>query len=295
MRSALSGLEVVRPRRLADALASLGEQSGPRPIPLAGGTDLFVYLNAGTQTGARYLDLWGLRELGGIRAGPRSVSLGALTTFTEIRAHPASRRLFPALVAAAAEVGARQIQNRATVAGNIANASPAADSLPALLALEAVVHARSLRGARAVPLDGLYLGYRKLALAADELIVAVELPRPAPRTFQFFRKVGTRRAQSIAKVVFGGTLALGRNGRIEQARIAYGSMAPVPLRARHAEAALEGAPLAQTSVSTAVAELGRDLSPIDDIRSDHAYRQQVAEALLRQFLSEAAAALRRRL
>src|SRR5205807_1140437 len=149
------------------------------PAPLAGGTDLFVYLNAGTWTGTRFLDLWSLDELRGIRVSRDGATLGALTTFSAIRGHPVMRRRFPALVAAAAEVGARQIQNRATVAGNIANASPAGDSLPALLALDAVVEVRSLRGERAIPFDQLYRGYRQLALEPDELITAVRLPLPA--------------------------------------------------------------------------------------------------------------------
>src|SRR5260221_1800143 len=165
---------------------------------MAGGTDLFVYLNAGTPPGARYLDLGGLRELRSIRAGARGFVIGALATFRQLRDHARLGRRLPSLVAAAAEVGAWQIQNRATLAGNVANASPAGDSLPVLLAHDATVHVRSVAGTREIPFSELYTGYRKLALQPNELITAVSLPSPPSRGRAFFRKVGTRAAQSIS-------------------------------------------------------------------------------------------------
>lgn len=287
MRSALSQLEVIRPKSLAHALQSLHDADGERPVPLAGGTDLFVYLNAGTQRGRRFLDLWGLRELRGIRMGGTHATLGALTSFREIREHAGMRRHFPSLVAAAAEVGAAQIQNRATIGGNIANASPAGDSLPVLMAHDAVVIARSVRGEREVAFDQLYRGYRDLALEPDELIAAVRLPFAPRGAVPFFRKVGTRRAQSISKVVFCGLLATGRGGRIEHARLAWGSVAPVTLRAAQAERALLGQTPA-AAVDAARAALERDIAPIDDIRSDRAYRMAVAGNVLAQFLRAAA-------
>jgi xanthine dehydrogenase small subunit len=233
MRSALSTLELVRPRSLAAALAALHESlAGERLTPLAGGTDLFVYLNAGTLTGRRFLDLMPLSELRGIRARRDGVRIGALSTFREIRTHAVLRRRFPALVAAAAEVGAWQIQCRATLAGNIANASPAGDSLPVLLAHDAIVRARSVRGERAFEFGKLFRGYRDLDLAPDELITEIELPEPSRGAIPFFRKVGTRRAQSISKVVFCGLAARNRSGALERVRLAYGSVAPVPLRAK---------------------------------------------------------------
>src|SRR5260221_7450237 len=153
---------------------------------MAGGTDLFVYLNAGTPPGARYLDLGGLRELRSIRAGARGFVIGALATFRQLRDHARLGRRLPSLVAAAAEVGAWQIQNRATLAGNIANASPAGDSLPVLLAHDASVRVRSVRGARAVPFPELYTGYRALAIEPDELITAIEIPFPPAGARAFF-------------------------------------------------------------------------------------------------------------
>jgi CO/xanthine dehydrogenase FAD-binding subunit len=285
MRSPLTQYALMRPKSLDHALGALHDSlADARLVPLAGGTDLFVYLNAGTPPGRRYLDLLELRELRGILATARGVTIGALTTFREIRDHALLRRRLPSLVAAAAEVGAWQIQNRATLAGNIANASPAGDSLPVLLAHDAVVHVRSVRGARAIDFAALYLGYRTLAVEPDELITAVELPFGPARATHFFRKVGTRRAQSISKVVFCGLLGLGRDGRVDHVRLAYGSVAPVTLRARAAEAALMGARPSSATAMAAKGALGQDIAPIDDIRSSREYRLAVAGNVLGQFL-----------
>ena len=285
MRAALSTLEVARPRDLAHALKLLHASLGTgRLVPLAGGTDLFVMLNAGVLPGRRFLDLGGLRELRGVREQGDHLVLGALTTFSEIREHALVRRRYPALAAAAAEIGAWQIQNRGTLGGNIANASPAGDSLPVLLALEAVVHARSVRGTREVPFAALFRGYRDLALEPDELIAAVSLSPAPARAKQFFRKVGTRRAQSISKVVLAGLLRLGRDGRVDLARVAIGSVAPVTLRAGRAEHALLGARPSAVVAAAARAALLKDIAPIDDIRSDREYRLRVAGNLLEQFL-----------
>lgn len=285
MRSAISDLELVRPRSLEHALRQLhGSLAQGRLVPLAGGTDLFVYLNAGTCADLRFLDLAPLGELRGVRVGKEQATLGALTTFRDIREHAALRRRLPALVAAAAEIGAWQIQNRATLAGNIANASPAGDSLPVLLAHDAVVHARSVRGERAIPFGALYTGYRRLALEPDELITAVTIPFAPRRAMSFFRKVGTRRAQSISKVVFCGLLRRGNDGRIDHVRLAYGSVAPIPVRARNAEEALLGAAPSPAAARAALAALASDIVPIDDIRSTREYRLAVAGNVLAQFL-----------
>lgn len=286
MRAALSSVAVQRPRSLRHALEILAAP-GERAVPLAGGTDLFVALNAGTHEGRRFLDLWGLKDLNGIHVGRGGITFGALATFTEIREHPSVRRRFPSLVAAAAEVGARPIQNRATIAGNVANASPAGDSLPVLLAHDALVHVGSVRGERTLPFETLYRGYRSLAVDPDELITAISLPSPPAGAATFFRKVGTRRAQSISKVVFAGVLAFGRDRRVRHVRLAWGSVAPVTLRARAAEAGLLGQRPSAPALEAARRALDADLSPIDDIRSDRAYRLEVAGNLLQQFLGSA--------
>jgi len=281
MRAALSTLEVVRPRTLDEALAALA--GAHRPTPIAGGTDLFVYLNAGTLADGRFLDLGGLAALRGIRVGAESATLGALTTFSEIREHALLRRRLPALAAAASEVGAWAIQNRATIGGNIANASPAGDSLPVLLAHDAIVHVRSARGAREIGYGVFHTGYRRLALASDELITAVTVPLPLRGVRTFFRKVGTRRAQSISKVVFCGAMGLDAKGRVALVRLAYGSMAPTPVRATAAEAELLGRKPTE-ALAAARAALGEQLKPIDDVRSDRGYRMAVAGNVLEQFV-----------
>ncbi|MEO5616338.1 MAG: xanthine dehydrogenase family protein subunit M [Candidatus Eisenbacteria bacterium] len=285
MKSALSTLELLLPRTLEEALKHMAAKD--RPMPLAGGTDLFVYLNGGAQPECRYMDVSRLAVLRHVLVGRNTITIGGGVTFRAIREHAEIRRRFPSLTAVAAEVGAWQIQNRATIAGNIANASPAGDSLPVLLAHDATVHVRSTRGVRDVAFADLYLGYRKLAIEPDELITAVTLTSPPKWTCAFFRKVGTRRAQSISKVVFAGVLAARPGQEVTHVRLAYGSMAATPARARHAEEALLGRRLTAGTVAAARSALARDFTPIDDIRSERDYRMAVAENVLEQFLRSA--------
>lgn len=288
MRTAISQLEVLRPGTLDEALAALHDSlETRRAIPLAGGTDLFVYLNAGTQAGTRFLDLSRLRELTGIREGDDGLRIGARATFTEIRTDPLVRRRFPMLADAAGVIGALQIQNRATLAGNIANASPAGDSLPVLLAHDAVVRVRSVRGTRLVRFENLYRGYRDLDLEPDELIVDVILLHPPRGTATMFRKVGTRRAQSISKVVFAGALHRDAGGGADHVRLAFGSVAPTPVRAYEAEQVLLGRRPSAGAAEAALEALSHDITPIDDIRSDRGYRMAIAGNVLAQFLRRA--------
>lgn len=282
MKSPLSTYDLLRPKTLEEALDQMNEKV--RPTPIAGGTDLFVYLNAGTPPATtRYLDVSQLAVLKHVLVAPRTLTIGGGVTFRTLREHPEVRRRFPSLAAAAAEVGAWQIQNRATIAGNIANASPAGDSLPVLLAHDATVHVRSVAGAREIPFAGLYTGYRKLALQPNELITAVSLPSPPSRGRAFFRKVGTRAAQSISKVVFAGLLAFAVDRTVSYVRLAYGSMAATPARAKGAEAALLGSRLEPAAIAKAREALANDFSPIDDVRSESDYRAMVAANVLEQF------------
>ncbi|MFN8587474.1 MAG: FAD binding domain-containing protein [Candidatus Eisenbacteria bacterium] len=292
MKAAITTLSVERPKHLKHALQLLHDSlAGERLTPLAGGTDLFVYLNAGTHRGTRFLDLAPCAELRGITAGKSGIRIGALETWDRIARHPKMAG-WPMLVQAARCVGAAQIQNRGTIGGNIANASPAGDSLPVLLAYEAIVHVASVRGTRTVPFSELQTGYRTLAMEPDELIVAVEIPAPPAGAKQFFRKVGTRAAQSISKVVFAGLLVPGKGGALAHVRLAWGSMAPITVRSLRAEAALLAhQPSAQAAAWADVA-LGEDLVPIDDIRSDAEYRLSAARHVLAQFLRASHAGFR---
>jgi CO/xanthine dehydrogenase FAD-binding subunit len=289
MRTAVSALEVERPRSLADALERLHRSAGAeRLVPLAGGTDLFVVLNAGAFAPRRFLDLQPLRELRGLRVRRDGVlEAGALATFADIGRDASVRRRWPSLAQASWVIGAAQIQNRATIAGNIANASPAGDSLPVLLAHEASVRVRSVRGERTVAMRELYRGYRQLALEPDELIVAVEVPPAPPRARTFFRKVGTRAAQSISKVVMAGVLRMGSRGAPDHVRVAWGSLAPTPVRSPAVERVLVGAKPSGDVLRSAQAALAADVSPIDDVRSERDYRMAVAASVLAQFLRAA--------
>lgn len=271
MKTAATALELRDPRTLDEALALLRDD-GPL-VPLAGCTDVFVNLNFGTTPARRFVNLWALDELRGIEVRDGVLRLGALTTYTDCIRSPEVNDWLPALVAASREVGGVQIQNRGTLAGNLANGSPAGDSLPVLAAVDAVVVLRSLDGERRAPVTGLYTGYRATVIRPDELIVAVEVP-PVEGT-QWFRKVGTRAAQAISKVVMAAV-------RAPRPRIAFGSVAATVVRVPRTEQALaDGA-----SIEEAWAVLAEEIHPIDDVRSTSAYRLRVAGNLLRQWWTE---------
>lgn len=267
MRTAISELDLKRATSLDDALRIRREEGR---TPLAGATDLYVELNFGTLRARRFLDLWGLDQLRQISLVENTLVLGALATWTAlIRSALVAQRL-PMLVEAARLVGGVQIQNRGTLGGNIANGSPAGDSLPVLAAVDAAVVLRSMDTERRVPITEFYTGYRTSVLRPDELIVSVEVP--VVEGMQFFRKVGTRAALAISKVVFAAV-----RGPVPS--IALGSVAATVVRARETERALA----AGAHIEDAVRILEREISPIDDLRSTAAYRRQIAGNLLRRF------------
>jgi CO/xanthine dehydrogenase FAD-binding subunit len=277
MQGTIAGRQLLQPRSLGDAVKMLRDE-GPL-VPLAGCTDLYVALNFGTLRPTRFLNLWNLDALRGIETRGSALRIGALTTFTEIITSAAIRRRLPMLAAAAREVGGVQIQNRGTIGGNVANASPAGDTLPVLLAADAVVVLRSAAGTRRVPMTAFYTGYRQSVARPDELIVGFEIP--ALRGRQWFRKVGTRAAQAIAKIVVAGVWDTARADA--RPRLAMGSVAPTPLRLSQTERALgSGASLAEAQEI-----LQREIAPIDDLRSTEEYRRQVAANLVGQFYGEA--------
>ena len=265
-------LTLQRPRTLKAALAMLAHQ--PTLTPIAGCTDVLVGLHLNTTDKKQFIDLWSLDELRGISAvGAGGVRIGALTTYADIIASPLMRKRVPMLVAAAREIGGAQIQNRGTLGGNIANASPAGDTLPVLAAAGAQIVLRSTGTGRRVPFTEFYTGYRKSVRRPDELITAVEIPPIIGR--QWWRKVGTRRAQAISKIMMAGV-------RGSEVRIAIGSVAPtVVLATQTAVVLADGGSMAE-----AQSALRREIAPIDDLRSTGEYRQQVAENLLAAFWND---------
>ncbi|MBL0211127.1 MAG: xanthine dehydrogenase family protein subunit M [Holophagaceae bacterium] len=294
MRGQAPSCTVQTPASLAGALEILFAEKGSWR-PLAGGTDLMVPFAAGTLPFTRFLNLWGLEELQGIEVAPDSLTLGALTTYAEIRNHPVLRAEFPNLVQSAWVTGAMAIQNRGTLAGNIANGSPAADTPPSLLAYGAEVQLQSLAGSRWVPYESFHTGYKQTAMLPEELITRIRVHRPAGDTFHFFRKVGTRKAQAISKVCLAA-YARAEAGRVAEFRLGLGSVAPVPMRALTTEMLIQGQSIDafhERFIAGAKQALMEDIRPIDDIRSTASYRRKVAANVLGQLLEEMAERFRR--
>lgn len=273
----------LRPRDLDEALAA--RAAHPDWMILAGGTDLMVDANH-KPVPAGILDLWRLPGLGAIAVRGDGATIGAGATWLEIGRHAELAARWAPLPLAAREIGALQIQARGTLGGNAGTSSPVGDGLPALLALGAELELASVRGRRRVPYHAFCTGYRTTQLAADELIVAAHLPAPAPHTRTAWRKVGTRRAQSISKVMGAAAIELD-GGVVASARIALGAVADRPIRVTAVEDAVRGlAPAA--AAEAARAALRTAIRPIDDIRSSASYRREVAENLVARFFSELA-------
>jgi xanthine dehydrogenase small subunit len=269
MIGSIADRTLFQPRTVSEALGMLRDE-GPL-TPLAGCTDLYVSLNFGTLQETRFLNLWRLDALRTIEVRHRILWIGALVTYSDlIKSWLVNQRL-PMLAAAAREVGGVQIQNRGTIGGNVVNASPAGDTLPVLAAVDAIVVLQSAGGVRRVPITEFYTGYRQTVRRDDELVVALEIPPVQGR--QYFRKVGTRAAQAISKVVIAAVAGA-------PPRIALGSVAATVIRAGRTETALaQGA-----SIEEAQRTLEQELSPIDDIRSTAEYRRRVAANLLARFI-----------
>jgi xanthine dehydrogenase iron-sulfur cluster and FAD-binding subunit A len=291
-----AGPRVTRPSSLFDALARLAADHSLRPI--AGGTDVMVELAAGAASAERpLLDIRGLDELRGVEVDRNTLVLGALTTFAELRASPIVRGALPVLAEAAASVGAAQVRHRGTIGGNCVTASPAGDLLPVLLATDAWLEVAGVHGRRLVAADAFWTGYRRTALAPGELLVGVRIPLVPGRRVRF-RKVGTRQAQAIAKVVLavawqGGDPGPG-GGRDDghrawhDVRVALGSVAERPIRAARTEAVVEGRVAGPAVADEAAATVRGAVRPIDDVRSTAAYRRAVTARILRRLILDAA-------
>ena len=273
MRVATRSFTLRRVRTLGAAVRAL--RDSPGTIPIAGCTDIYVALQFGQTPGERYLDLSLLAALRRITTRGDTLVIGALATYTDLQRSRLVRARLPMLVEASRLVGGIQIQNRGTVGGNLANASPAGDTLPVFAAADAIVVLHGPDGERRVPFVSFYTGYRTSVRQPDELIVAVEISPVQGR--QWFRKVGTRAAQAISKVVLAGV-------RAATPRLALGSVAPTVVRLPRTELALGSG----QGIEAALAALAAEIQPIDDLRSTADYRRTVAANLVRQFWNETA-------
>lgn len=283
MRAYVPSYQLISPASLGEALDVLANEDG-KWKPFAGGTDLMVLLEAGRLPHKNYVNIWNLKELRGIEVSDDHATVGALTTYTEVQNHPVLREEFPMLCQAASETGGLAIQNRGTLGGNVVNASPAADSPPALLAYDAELELVSKESSRTIQYSEFHKGYKQMDIRPGELLTKIRLPRRANPLVHYYRKVGTRKAQAISKICIASVAGLTEE-KISHARIAFGSVAPIPIRCVRTESALLAKPINEETVAAAKAALAIEISPIDDLRSTRNYRLQVSLNLLEDFLS----------
>lgn len=264
-------MNLLQPQGKAEALVMLADH--PEAIPIAGGTDLLVHWPVRSWEHDRtYVDISRVAELKGLQWTDAELVLGGLVTYWDVVTDPRAARELPLLVRAARQVGAVQIQTRGTWAGNIVNASPAADGVPVLMAYDAVVVLESRRGREEVPLADFYTGYKQMRRAADQLVVAIRIPR-RPYAAQVFEKIGPRRAQAIAKI----GLAVTRS--TAGWRVVAASMAPTIRRCPALERQLADGP-APFAPEDLLPAIEQDVTPIDDIRSTAEYRKRVMARVL---------------
>ena len=281
MRSYLPRYEMLAPSDLNEALDLMASQPGEWK-PFAGGSDLMVLLEQGKLTHGKFLSVARISDLRGIEVSSSNIQIGALTTYTQLQRSSVLREEFPLLCQAASETGSIANQNRGTLGGNIANASPAADSPPALLVYDAELELVSKRDSRWIPYARFHTGYKQMNIAPDEIISRIRLPRKVKKLRQYYRKVGTRKAQAISKVCFAGAAEV-LDGKITDIRIALGSVAPTVLRCVKTEAFLLKS-TGSSRTKDAQEQLAAELRPVDDFRSNAKYRTRVAQNLLAEFL-----------
>lgn len=281
MRAFVPDYDVVCAPDVAVALELLAAGEGWRPI--AGGTDLMVLFNAGKLPYPRLFSIRAIAALRAIETLSAEMVLGAAVTYTQIRQNSLLRTEFPLLAAAASWTGGIANQNRGTLGGNIVNASPAADSAPALLVYDAEIVLLSHRGKRHIPYRDFHTGYKQMQILPDELLYQIRLPRHSARDAQYSRKVGTRRAQAISKVSLAAAARL-HHGIIEDIRIAAGSVAPVPLRCYQTERLLAERRITTDLIAEAREVIRAEIAPMSDIRSTEAYRSTVTANLLAEYL-----------
>jgi len=278
----IANAPVASPKDLSAALALLS--NGSDWTITAGGTDLMVQGQQGSIAPQHVLNIWSLDELRTIQEEGDWIVIGALASYTQIIQSPLVQAHLPALVESARSVGAVQIQNRGTLGGNLGNASPAADTPPALWAADGQVVLLSQAGQRIVSLDDFFLGYRSIDRRPDEIIASVRCRKKRVDEFDWYRKVGPRRAQAISKVVLGGRARVNKNGVIEGVCLAAGSLAATTIRLTATEAALRGEALSEALADRVGAVAAQEVNPIDDIRSTAIYRSRVTGNLVRRWV-----------
>jgi CO/xanthine dehydrogenase FAD-binding subunit len=284
MRGNPEAHQMIAPGSLAAVLELLAAAPGEW-TPIAGGTELMVAHAAGRLEAHKLVSLWGIPDLRFIETASESIAIGAATTFRDLRAHARIAAGLPLLAKAASWIGSIANQSRATLGGNLVNGSPAADSSPALLVYDAEIEFVSVRGSRRIGYTEFHTGYKRNAMAPDELLYAVHLPLRFAHRRQYLRKVGTRRAMAISKVALAAT-ALVENGLVSEIRLAAASLAPLPTRLYQTEAGLLGQRIDSRAIESARSSLLAEAKPIDDIRSTAEYRKRVAANLLEEFLLE---------
>jgi CO/xanthine dehydrogenase FAD-binding subunit len=282
MRGNAEAHQMIAPGSLAAVLDLMSSAPGEW-TPIAGGTEIMVAHAAGKPVAEKLVSLWGIPELRFIEDRTESIAIGAAATFRGLRAHAAINADWPLVSRASSWIGSIANQSRATVGGNLVNGSPAADSSPAFLVYDAEIELVSSRGSRRIPYAAFHTGYKQNAMAPDELLYAIHLPRRFAQHRQYLRKVGTRRAMAVAKVALAVT-ALLKEGQMSEIRVAAASLAPFPVRLVQVETALLGQPINSITIQSARAALLAEATPIDDIRSTATYRRQVGANLLEEFL-----------
>jgi len=265
-------------------LELIAEQPG-QWTPIAGGTELMVAYAAGRLAPSKLVSLWGIPGLRFITIHPEAIVIGAGATFTDIQNHTVIAADLPLLARTGSWIGSIANQSRSTIGGNLVNGSPAADSSPVLLVYDAEVELISVRVARRIAYKDFHTGYKRNALAPDELLYAIHIRRCFSHHRQYLRKVGTRRAMAVSKVAVGATAVVTGN-IISEIRLAAASLAAYPARLYRTEDALRGRPIDPAAIDAARTALLAEVLPIDDIRSTAEYRRRVAANLLQEFLMQ---------
>lgn len=273
----LSPFELVTPHTLDEAVAVL-EECGSKARVFAGGTDLLVQIRSGAAKPECLVDIKGIDELKGIKVTPAGLEIGTLTTHRELETSPLIREKYPIIHDGCSKVGSVQIRNRATVGGNLCNALPSADSVGPLMALGAVLHVRGPKGWRQIPISDFFLGPRRTALQPGEILVKIVVP---PTNGQgAYIKYTRRKAMDLALLGASVFVETDQSGKVTEARIALTTAAPVPMRAREAEASLKGQPLTDEVLARAGEIASREAQPRSSWRGSEEYRRHLLKILV---------------